>query len=360
MTLLWFAQSNDADGEPAAEDATSGSRPSDQEHAEAAPVSDEPTADRDPEEEEEASAMVADLLPWTISILFHAGLVLLASFIIWTTQAAEEEKKIIPSTQLGETPNAQLETTSTETETQSSKAQAESSESSADLQSTVDTSSSLIAANSASGSTSPFGSGAGESGGTGFMGQKVGGNVEKLVFLIDASGSLIDSLPYVIRELKTTIQELSPQQKFTVIFFRGENLFDQPVLEVPVPERGLKEASSRTKELVNEWITLSNGNIVPGGEAPPIAAIRQALRYRPELLVLLSGDIIGTGIHQIDQKKLLEEIKQINTANTKINTIQFLYPDPLASVPGMKGTMKLIAEQSGGRYKFVDEDEVAR
>jgi len=308
-------------------------------------------------------APLADFLPWTISLLFHAGLVLVASFIIWSVQGPPDEaESVVPSTELGETPPAKLETTAAvETTDERSQAEAESSASNrASLQSTVDTAAPLIGAESVSGEPSPFGTSRPAGEGAEFMGADIGGDVRRLVFLIDASGSLIDSLPFVINQLKTTIRELSPRQSFTVIFFRGKEYFDEAVLEVPVPEVGLKKATPQTKRAVTEWISLENGNVVPGGEAPPLEAIRRALRYDPQLVVILSDDITGTGQHQIDQDRLLAKIKQLSTGGTVFNTIQFLYPDPLAKVPGKKGTLRLIAEQSGGTYKFVDEAEVSR
>ena len=44
------------------------------------------------------------------------------------------------------------------------------------------------------------------------------------VYLVDASGSLIDTLPFVLRELQQSISKLSDQQKFTVIFFQGKDV----------------------------------------------------------------------------------------------------------------------------------------
>jgi hypothetical protein len=358
MTLFWFAEPSDAEADPNGAAASRSTPSSGEAPAKQQPPGGDQPANEEAEEEEEGNPILADMLPWAISVLFHAGIVLLTSFIIWSTQGPEKEKEIVPSAQLGENPKAELETAETETETESSQSETESTESSSSLDSPIDTSSSLIGATSASGTQSPLGVGTGSGSGTGFMGSEIGGNVTRLVFLIDASGSLIDSLPYVIDELKGTIQDLDPKQQFTVIFFRGKELFDSPVIEVPVPKRGLKNATSRVKQQVNQWMTLGNGNIEPGGQAPPIEAITRALRYEPELIVLLSDDITGSGVYQIDQQKLLQQIKEVNTGNTVINTIQFLYRDKLSQVPGKKGTLKLIAEQTGGKWKFVDEQEV--
>jgi hypothetical protein len=51
-------------------------------------------------------------------------------------------------------------------------------------------------------------------------------------------------------------------------------------------------------------------------------------------------------------------VQRANSGNTKINTIQFLYPDPLAQVPGKQGTLEQISEMTGGIYKFVDASDL--
>jgi hypothetical protein len=329
--------------------------------------SNEPTAATDgaePVDAPPAHDLMTDYVPWGISILAHAGLVLLTSFIIWSAQGeAPAQRTATPTTKLGETPSAELESIQTQTRIKDqANDQAEQTQSRNPLDSPAETSDPFIGGAAASGSPSPFGSTSAQASGSDvqFMGQDVGGEARKLVFVIDASGSLIDTLPYVIGQLEKTIRELSGRQRFTVIFFRSPKLFpDQPLIEVPVPRKGLKQATPTTKKQVIDWMRLGE-TIVPGGSASPIAAIRKALGYKPDLLIMLSDDITGDGIWQVDQQALLEEIKRLNTANTRINTIQFLYRDPLAQVEGRQSTMKLIAEQTGGRYKFVDDAEVQR
>ena len=313
---------------------------------------------------EEVNKTLLNLLPWAISLLFHAGLVLLTSFVIWTSVAEEEEdKQVIPSTNLQQMPSTPMETPQTETDTDVESPQTESientqSESQTNLNETVDNPNQLIAAGAAGSASSAFDRSEQRQGQTSVQvfGQR--GNAKKIIFLIDASGSLIDTLPFVIDELKKTVQGLSAQQKFTIIFYRGENIFQRSIIEVPVPRTGLKQATQATKETVSQWIDMSSGNIEPGGQATPVKAIREALRYRPELLVILSDDITGTGTHAIDQQRLLQEIERVNRGGTKINTIQFLYRDPLDGVPGKMPTLKLIAERTGGKYDFIDAQEV--
>lgn len=157
-------------------------------------------------------------------------------------------------------------------------------------------------------------------------------------------------MPFVINEIKRSVSELADQQSFTVIFFQGDDVIE-------VPPKGLKKATSDIKQQVINWVDMSSGNIVPHGSSNPVKAIARALRYKPQLVFLLSDNITGRGQYEMNQKRLLDEIKKANTAHTKINTIQFLYPDLLSAV-GLKPTMELISDSTGGIYKFVDGREL--
>ncbi len=336
-----------------------------------APAPDSPQGDpaleqeEDPSVGEEASVVVMALLPWGISILFHAALVLLAFFIIWAVIAERtEEELIIPDVRLSQNPGAPLTmkqmekvtpssarrsvtrtTTPTQTSSQTTK---------------VNLKTPLIGVQgSVGGKSSPFGTTVGEGAGfnANFFGS--GGNARNIVFVVDASGSLLDTFPFVILELKKTVRNLSEKQTFTIIFFQGDG--DKPV-EVPVPRSGMKPATADVKQRVIDWIEPANGNIQPRGGTNPLPGLQLALRYRPQLMYLLSDNITGGGtgatIYEIEQQRLLDEVKRANSANTKINTIQFLYEDPLSKVPGKKGTLEQIAEMTGGIFKFVTASDL--
>jgi hypothetical protein len=172
-----------------------------------------------------------------------------------------------------------------------------------------------------------------------------GGNAHKIIYIVDASGSLIDTLPFVIKELKRSISELSDKQQFTVIFFQAGR-------EVEVPPRGWKYATPENKTKVANWITLEQGNIIPRGSTDPVAAIKLAMRYKPELVFILSDNITGKGRYEVDRSDLMALLEQSNKdKKIKINTIQFLYPDPLK-------TLETISKAHGGVYKFVTEADL--
>ena len=297
------------------------------------------------------------MAPWLISLFVHAALVVLAMFIVWSAfkKTVPEEEPIIPIAKFSENPGAPLSMQTTTKISQSSSSRrtvTKEQTKTTNLTSKVKTNTSLIGvAGGTSGKANPFGTAVGSGGpfNAGFFGS--GGNARNIAYLVDASGSLIDTFPFVIVELKRSISELNEAQAFTVIFFQGDRAIE-------APPRGLKKATPQTKQRVMEWIDPVSGNIIPaGGDTDPVPAIKQALRYKPQLLFMLSDNITGRQKYELNQKRFLAEVQKANVAATKINTIQFLYPDPLTRY-GFKGTLELVAGESGGIYKFVDGREL--
>ena len=317
---------------------------------------------------EEVGDVLTTVIPWGISILLHAGMVLLAIFIVWSTiKTVPEEEIIIPIAQLSATPGAPLTTQQTTqketTRTTTSRSRSLSRSTSTSMSQSTSLSSSASTSESSliglaggggggGGKGNPFGSSMRDVGSFKATFFGTGGNAKNLVYCLDASGSLIDTLPFVIQELKRSIGELSEQQKFTVVFFQG-----QEANEVKQPRPGLKRATGETKKAVFAYIDPKAGNVVPGGATNPVKAIQLALRMKPDLIFLLSDNITGRGRWAVDQRRLLREIDEANKSKTKLNTIQFIYPDPLVEY-GYKPTMQMIAEQHGGIYKFVNAREL--
>lgn len=334
-----------------------------------APVEDE-------EEEEdiggETAAVLTDIMPWAISILVHAALVILAVYIVWSlTVTPPEEEPLVPIAKLSDKPGALEVRQTKKLESQQAKRSVTRTQVQSPTNSPVEVKNFDIGvAGGAASSPSPFDGEVGDSPGfASFYG--MGGNAKRIVYLIDASGSLMDTLPFVMKELNRSINDLVEEQEFTVIFFQ-DSADGRQFIEVPVPRPGMKRANGATKIAVADWTSMDAHNVVPRGRADPIEGIKKALTYRPELIFLLSDNITGRAQWEQDQGALVKAIDEANKPyqtshgfrKAAINTIQFLYPDPLEGIKDpqsgkiMKPTLEIIADKSGGNYRFVSREEL--
>ncbi len=205
-----------------------------------------------------------------------------------------------------------------------------------------------------------------------------GSNARNIVYIVDASGSMLTYLPIVIDELIRSIDQLDDRQNFGVVFFKNQEAIIVPAPIArnntngnPSKSRTHQSVKGRTHELlagtqenklhVFDWIDLDRGNIFAQGGSNPVAAIKVALQDltpTPDIVFILSTDITGVGEFEEDQKDLLQMIQRLNkTKNgsfrSVIKTIQFITEDPLQ-------TLEIIAKQNGGieGYRFLSRADL--
>ncbi len=316
--------------------------------------------DEEEEEEEEKGVgefrlVLRQMGPWLTSFLFHLALVIIALFLVWIfIDDTEEDETIIPSARLSDNPGGLSQSPDVELQAsqQQRKVQATDTATEESVEKlTSNTSSKLsmlgVSGGGGGGKLAPFGTTTGTGTGisAGFFG--TGGNARAIIYIIDASGSMVDTMPFVVAELKRSVSGLSAKQKFNVIFFE-----DGVAKEVPVPNKGWKVADGIAKKQVADWVDLEQGNITPRGRTDPTQAVRLAMQYQPELVFLLSDNITGKGRYEINRSELLQFFKESDVkGKIAINTIQFLSPDPL-------NTMRDIAKQHNGIPKFITEEDL--
>lgn len=332
---------------------------------------------------DELGKAMESVLPWGISALIHTSLVLMSIWLVWTQVQSSQEEPLIVSTGLGytENPGGLLGGSSTASRLAGGSTHGSRPSIGGIRQTTqsgvggtgsmgggpegkgiggrVGGKGSVIGVlgpgtggggDGTGGKFSPFGNGPDEGGdGIGIFSPVVGTqgtNAKRIAYLIDASGSLIDTLPFVVAELKRSINELNEKQSFTVVFFQGDKAIE-------APPAGLKQATAQNKRNVLQWIDPRSGNVTPKGRSDPIPALKQVLGYKPQLLFILSDNITGLGQWETNQDSLVAAVQHANVGGTRINTIQFLYDDPLAKL-GKHRTLELVADRTGGRFRFVD------
>lgn len=134
----------------------------------------------------------------------------------------------------------------------------------------------------AGGNLAPFGpvDGGGAGQGKGLFGIP-GGNVKRVVYVCDASGSLTATPTFTLikRELAEAIGKLRASQAFNVYFFRDfdrepEKLHNKPDLAL---------ATAKNKDAAYRMIEA----LVPKGSTDPRKALEQAFTQKPEMVFLL-------------------------------------------------------------------------
>jgi len=166
----------------------------------------------------------------------------------------------------------------------------------------------------------------------GFFG--ISGPMRRVVYVVDRSGSMTDSIMYVKYELKRSIGELGEDAEFHVIFYSTG-----PPVEMPT--RRLVPATERNKKLAFEFID----GIVAQGETDPSKALDRAFAVKPELIYLLTDG-------EFD-KAIIDRVSRLNEGNkVTVHTIGFLYRIG-------EEVLKQIAKENSGDYKFVSEADLA-
>ncbi|MEM9419991.1 MAG: FHA domain-containing protein [Planctomycetota bacterium] len=167
-------------------------------------------------------------------------------------------------------------------------------------------------------------------------------DAKRLVFVIDASGSMVDSMNQgALSWLEQRLASLSDHDQFAVLFFR-----DNEIIEVP--PLGLKPGDSLSQEHTLAWVSPDAGHVRPRGKSAPLNALQQALQYEPTDLYILSDDKFGqrktaAAVDVRDLESLL------GSQSPLIHTVQFFYPSP------DDRRLEAIAKRFGGTYEFVEE-----
>jgi len=164
----------------------------------------------------------------------------------------------------------------------------------------------------------------------------------RIAFVIDASGSMVDSMNQgALTWLGRELELLTDRDEFTVLFFRSDEVIE-------VPPRGMKTVGNAVRERALAWVAPDAGNIRPRGKSEPVAALQQAQRYRPTDLYILSDDKFGQG--QTAADLMARDLEPLFRENAPaVHTVQFFYPD-LDDRP-----LEAIAQRFGGTYEFVEE-----
>ena len=176
-------------------------------------------------------------------------------------------------------------------------------------------------------------------GGPKFFGLDLGKQARNVVFVVDRSGSMTDSIDYVKLELKRAIGEMPEKEEeeeenqFHVIFYSSG-----PPVEMP--SRRLVPPTQRNKQLAYEFID----GVVPQGETDPSKAIERAFAAKSDTICILTDGEFDRAIADL--------VKRLNAdRKVRVHVLCFLYKLGEA-------VLKQIASENGGTYTFVSEKDL--
>ena len=172
-----------------------------------------------------------------------------------------------------------------------------------------------------------------------------------VVYLVDASGSMIDTLPFVLAQLQQALRTLRPAQTFTVMFASGRGVTELPPL-------GMKRVTPDATAAAVRWLDPLAGRVVASGRGDAHAAVLRALAYQPDAIVLLTDGI--TGRHAPDpahRARLLQLADSLNPSATTFHTLQLRRPDPSA-FPDQPGILESLAQLTAGTFRYVPDAQL--
>jgi hypothetical protein len=174
------------------------------------------------------------------------------------------------------------------------------------------------------------------------------GNARRIVFVCDASGSMINKMATLKDQLTKAYTSLKPIESFELIFFKDEK-FDSFMKFYH--KDGLVAATPEAKRKAAEFLQ----GVTTTGSTDPIPGIIAAFKTNPQVMYLLTdGDFP-------DNDAVLQKVRELNNARpadnkVKINTIAFVGDGD--NEVAFLDLLKTIAKESGGTFKHVKESEV--
>ena len=237
--------------------------------------------------------------PWTVSIGLHAVLIIVGLLVTWSIIRMDEHlpSPVITSDIVAMTPIMPLHDTP-----------ADAVQSQAPSMPELPALASPPRLPAISAPTAATQSGPSRSVPASFAGASLGvaGDV---VFVLDASGSMIAWLPFVIDEVERTLAAMHTDQRFAIRYFAGDDVH-------AAPPRRLTDVTPAAAEIAIAALRRDASRRMQRG-SNPTGALIEALQLKPDLIVLLSEGLAGRGQWAVDRDSVLAALDQANPVNAR-------------------------------------------
>ena len=190
----------------------------------------------------------------------------------------------------------------------------------------------------AGGVQAPYGTpGGGRGIGVKFFDSK--GSARKIVYILDHSGSMVETFDYLRQETIRSIGAMLPVQSFSVVMFSESASAIYPQLQRATPE--IKQDFA--KKIMNYRAQGYNDDLFD----PFYDAFKKAFDMQPEVIYFLCDG-------NFDPRLVDAVTNQLNkNKKVRVNTLMYVSTDP-----SCEEQLKELAKKNGGAYKFVAEKDL--
>lgn len=183
----------------------------------------------------------------------------------------------------------------------------------------------------------------------------------RVVYAVDVSGAMAQCLDSVLLELRRSIGRLDGEQQFQVVFFREDLSGATRVVAIDDANNKatMLSATPDSKRRVDQLLRSAR----PSGRSAPLAGVKRALEFAPDVVFLLTSNIRRTDAGQSDNTRVLRTLEDLNPKSritgrrpVVIKTLQFVEDDPT-------GLMQAIADAHGdgpGSYTLLKIADIER
>ena len=175
------------------------------------------------------------------------------------------------------------------------------------------------------------------------------GNAQDVVYVIDASGPMVSSLPSVKSMLRQSMEQLGASQRFQVVLFKdGEFVAaPDPVNEGAQRQWRLIRALRENRRSVLDWVE----GVQASGRGNPVPALEHAVALLQAsdtgAIFILSRASAGSGAWEQSREQILATLDRLNPRDRRtgrrrlaIHTVQFIDLDSA-------GVLEAIASEHG-------------
>lgn len=169
----------------------------------------------------------------------------------------------------------------------------------------------------------------------------------RIVFLVDASGSLVDTLPQMLVWLNEAVRTVGPDEQFAILFFKSGKAIETDPAGMLRPTREVLD------KLAESWLNPKAIPVMPTGRSHPSIAIAKALSYKPTDIYLLSDESFARFAGDTTRDDAVALVADIVVdSGVRVHGVQFFYRDE-------GGVLETLADRFDGTFEFVKEAVVA-